>query len=343
MNAHTPITGAPNARDWMPVLSRYRQPSEIRSLFEIAVSVGPFLLLWALGWWALSAVGPWLALPIALVNGAFLVRIFCVQHDLGHSTLFADKRRGDWIGRALGVLTVTPYDVWRRIHAMHHGASGNLTRRPPGEVYTMTAAEFRAQSRWGRLRYRLYRHPLTLFGFAPAWCFLIENRLPLGLMRAGASYWISAMGTNLAVLAVLGTIWALGGVQPILWLFLPTTLCAATIGVWLFYVQHQFEESHFAREPHWDLHEAALHGSSHYDLPRWAHWLTANIGLHHIHHLNSRIPFYRLPDVLAENPGLEVANRLTLRESFACVKLKLWCERQRRLVTFREALAPAAA
>ena len=329
---------AAEARRWVPILARYREPSDRRSLAEIAVTLGPFVLLWALGWWALD-VSRWLAVGIALVNGAFLVRIFAIQHDCGHGALFRNKTLGDWVGRALGVLTVTPYDVWRRIHASHHGAAGNLDRRGPGEVYTMTAAEYRAQSPLGRLRYRLYRHPIVLFGLGPAWVFLFENRLPLGLMRAGPRYWVSAMGTNVAVAVALGIIVAFGGLEPVLLLFLPTTLFAATVGVWLFYVQHQFEETLYEREPDWDLHEVALHGSSHYDLPAPLHWLTANIGLHHVHHLNSRIPFYRLPAVMRDHPGLERAQRLTLLESLRCVRLKLWDEDRRCLVTLNDAFA----
>lgn len=338
MNAPHTIDAAAEARRWVPILARYREPSDRRSLIEIAVTLGPFLLLWALGWWALS-VSPWLAVAIALLNGAFLVRIFVIQHDCGHGSLFRRKKLGDWVGRVLGVLTVTPYDVWRRIHAAHHGTAGNLDRRGPGEVYTMTTAEYRAQSPMGRLRYRLYRHPVVLFGIGPAWVFLFENRLPLGLMRAGARYWISAMGTNLAVAAALGVIIAFGGLEPVLLLFLPTTLFAATVGVWLFYVQHQFEDTLYDHEPDWDLHEVALHGSSHYDLPAPLHWLTANIGLHHVHHLNSRIPFYRLPAVVRDHPDLDGAQRLTLIESLRCVRLKLWDEDRRRLVTLNDALA----
>ncbi|SPJ26365.1 fatty acid desaturase [Palleronia abyssalis] len=336
--AHTSDEAA-EARRWVPILARYREPSDRRSLIEIAVTLGPFLLLWALGWWALS-VSPWLAVGIAILNGAFLVRIFVIQHDCGHGALFRKKTVGDWVGRALGVLTVTPYDVWHRIHAAHHGAAGNLDRRGMGEVFTMTTAEYRAQSPLGRLRYRLYRNPIVLFGLGPAWVFLFENRLPLGLMGAGARYWVSAMGTNVAVAGALGLIIAFGGLEPVLLLFLPTTLFAATVGVWLFYVQHQFEDTVYEREPDWDLHEVALHGSSHYDLPAPLHWLTANIGLHHIHHLNSRIPFYRLPSVLRDHPDLDGAEqRLTLVESLRCVRLKLWDEDRRRLVTLNDALA----
>lgn len=342
MTAPHPSDAAADARRWVPILARYRDPSDRRSLLEIGLTLGPFLLLWGLGWWALS-ISPWLAVPIAIFNGFFLVRLFVIQHDCGHGALFSNKTLGDWVGRALGVLTVTPYDVWQRIHAAHHGTAGNLDRRGPGEVYTMTTAEYRAESRLGRLRYRLYRHPVVLFGIGPAWVFLFENRLPLGLMRAGARYWVSAMGTNIAVFLVLGAVVMFGGLDPLLFLFLPTTICAATIGVWLFYVQHQFEDTLYEHEPDWNLHEVALHGSSHYDLPAPLHWLTANIGLHHVHHLNSRIPFYRLPAVLRDHPGLEGAQRLSLGESLRCVRLKLWDEERRRLVTLADAFTPTPA
>ena len=332
-------TPAPDgsARRWVPILARYREPSDRRSLLEIGVTLVPFALLWALGWWALS-LSPWLAAAIALLNAAFLVRLFVIQHDCGHGSLFRSRALGDWTGRALGVLTLTPYDVWRRQHAAHHGSAGNLDRRGMGEVYTMTAAEYRAQSWLGRLRYRVYRHPAFLFGLAPAYVFLLQNRLPVGLMGAGAIYWVSAMGTNLAVASALGAIALAGGLMPILVLFLPTTVAAAAIGVWLFYVQHQFEDTIYDHEPQWQLHEAALHGSSHYDLPAPLHWITANIGLHHVHHLNSRIPFYRLPAVLRDHPELDGAEqRLTLGESLRCVKLKLWDEERRKLVTVADA------
>ena len=329
----------PDARRWVPILARYRDPSDLRSLMEIAATLVPFLGLWALGWWALS-VSTWLAVAIAILNAPFLVRLFVIQHDCGHGSFFRNKTLGDWVGRILGVVTVTPYDVWRRTHAEHHGAAGNLDRRGMGDVYTMTAAEFRALSPLGRLQYRIYRHPFVLFGLTPAYVFLIQNRLPVGLMGAGRTYWLSAMGTNLAIAAALGAMVYAGGIAPVLALFLPSTLLAATIGVWLFYVQHQFEETLYDREPDWQLHESALHGSSHYALPAPLHWITANIGLHHVHHLNSRIPFYRLPAVLRDHPELDEANRLTLMESLRCVRLKLWDEDSRRLVTLADALQP---
>lgn len=333
----TTIPTTPSAaRDWVQILAQYREPSHRRSVFELAVSLVPFVALWAAAWWAL-ALSHWLALAIALVNGAFLVRIFAIQHDCGHSAFFRNRTLSDWIGRVLGVLTLTPYDIWRRTHSVHHSAAGNLDKRGIGDVDTLTVAEYRARSRFGRLRYRLYRHPLVLFGLGPSYLFFVRNRLPVGLMRSGWRYWASAMGTNAALVLVLGAIAYLGGPMPLLLVFLPSTLVAASIGMWLFYVQHQFEETHWDQHEDWQLHDAALHGSSHYVLPPLLQWLTANIGVHHVHHLYSRIPFYRLPEVLRDHPVLADAQRLTLRESLACVRLHLWDEQRRRLLSFAEA------
>src|SRR5690606_14579044 len=252
----------------------------------------PFAGLWALAWAAMS-VSYWLALGLSILNGLFLVRIFCIQHDCGHAAFFQSRRAQDWVGRYLGVLTLTPYDVWRRTHSLHHAAHGNLDRRGIGDVLTLTVAEYRARGRFGRLVYRLYRHPLVLFGVGPSYLFLLQNRLPLGLMTSGRRYWISAMGTNATIAAALGLMIWQGGMTPVLLIFLPTTVVAATIGVWLFYVQHQFEETHWAEDDVWQVHEAALAGSSYYVLPTPLRWLSANIGIHHVHHLYSRIPFYR--------------------------------------------------
>jgi omega-6 fatty acid desaturase (delta-12 desaturase) len=212
-----------------------------------------------------------------------------------------------------------------------------------GDVLTLTVAEYQALPAFGRLRYRLYRHPLVLFGLGPSYLFFLQNRLPVGLYRAGARYWISAMGTNLAIAAALGAIAYFGGLAVLLAVFLPMTVVAASIGVWMFYVQHQFEETSWDDEPAWQLHDAALHGSSHYVLPGVLRWLTANIGVHHVHHLQSRVPFYRLPEILRDHPELAEAQRLTVRESFACVGMQLWDERSRRLVSFAEARATRSA
>jgi omega-6 fatty acid desaturase (delta-12 desaturase) len=321
------------AKEWVKVLSKYRQPSALRSSYELAITFGPFLLLWSLGWWSLS-VSYWLTLAISVCNAGFLLRLFCIQHDCGHGAFFDNRTLSDWVGRVIGVLTLTPYDVWRRSHSIHHASSGNLGRRGMGDVHTLTVAEYSALTPLNRFIYRLYRHPVVLFGLGPGYLFLLQNRLPLG--HTGARYWISAMSTNAAIFAGLSIIIYFGGLMPILLIFLPTTLLAATAGVWLFYVQHQFETTHWETEENWQLHDAALKGSSHYVLPSLLQWISANIGIHHVHHLYSRIPFYRLPEVLRDHAVLADGNRMTIRESLGNARLHLWDENSKRLLSFAQ-------
>lgn len=341
MSDHTELTGhqpeARAARDWIKVLAKYREPNASRSTYELAITIGPFLSLWVLAWLSLS-VSYWLTLAISSLNAAFLLRLFCIQHDCGHGAFFNNRTVSDWLGRVLGVLTLTPYDVWRRTHSIHHSNSGNLGRRGIGDVHTLTVAEYRALSPFQRLMYRLYRNPVVLFGLGPGYLFLVQNRVPLGLM-ASAKYWVSAMGTNAAILIGLGVMLYFGGVMPILLIFLPSTLLAATAGMWLFYVQHQFETTQWDAEENWQVHDAALNGSSHYVMPAVLQWLSANIGIHHVHHLYSRIPFYRLPEVLRDHAELAGRNRMTIRESLANARLHLWDEQSRRLLSFAQARA----
>jgi omega-6 fatty acid desaturase (delta-12 desaturase) len=259
-----------------------------------------------------------------------------IQHDCGHGAFFRHRSANDWVGRAISVLTLTPYDFWRRTHAIHHATSGNLDQRGIGDVDTLTVSEYLSLSRWRRLRYRLYRHPLVMFGFGPAYLFLLQQRLPVGLMRAGWQPWLSTMATNVGIALLVAITMRVVGVGPFLLVHLPIMFIGASLGVWLFYVQHQFEDTFWAYNKAWNMHEAALHGSSYYDLPIILRWLTANIGVHHIHHLCSRIPFYRLPLALRQNPDLANVGRLTLGQSLACVRLVLWDEAARRLISFRE-------
>lgn len=325
-----------SARAWVQILAKYREPMTLRSFYELFVSFVPFLALWALAWWMLSYNG-WIAFAIAVANAAFLVRLFIIQHDCGHGSFFHNRHLSDWVGRVLGVLTLTPYDVWRRTHSIHHASHGNLDKRGIGDVMTLTVAEYRALSWRGKLGYRLYRNPLVLFGLGPSYLFLLQNRLPFGLFTAGWKYWTSAMGTNAAIALIVAALFWLGGWKVVVLVFLPTSIVAASIGVWLFYVQHQFEETHWQRDADWDMHQSALEGSSHYDLPPVLRWLSGNIGIHHVHHLYSRIPFYRLTDVLRDHPELVDAQRLTLWESLKSARLHLWDETQQRLLSFRQA------
>jgi omega-6 fatty acid desaturase (delta-12 desaturase) len=328
--------GSTDARQWTKRLVCYQQPSLARSWIEILVTVVPFAALWTVTAVAIM-YDQWWGLILTIPTAGFLVRLFVLQHDCGHGALFPGRRANDWTGRALGVLTFTPYDYWRRTHAVHHATAGNLDKRGIGDVLTLTVREYRALSPLARSRYWLYRHPVVMFGLGPAWLFVCQHRLPIGLMRSGALPWISALGTNLGiVLPALGLIWIMG-VWPFLLVQLPITLMAATAGVWLFYVQHQFETTHWADDEAWQFQHAALHGSSNYELPAILRWFSGNIGIHHIHHLSSRIPFYHLPKVLDDHPELNAIGRVTLLESLKGVRLVLWDEHSGRLVSFREA------
>ncbi|SHL73402.1 fatty acid desaturase [Roseibium suaedae] len=329
-----------DARAWAAVLAQYRQPDPVRSALEIAITAIPFAALWALAAFAVLHGHYW-GLLLTVPAAGFLVRLFILQHDCGHGSLFSYRGLNDWTGRIIGVFTLTPYDYWRRTHAVHHASAGNLDRRGVGDVDTLTVREYQALSRWGRLGYRLYRHPLVMFGLGPAWLFICQYRLPFGLMSAGAQPWVSTIATNLGIaLPVVALVWMIG-LGPFLLVQVPVTLMAASAGVWLFYIQHQFEDTHWSDQDEWTFPHAALHGSSHYDLPVVLRWISGNIGIHHVHHLAAKIPFYRLPEVLRDHPELQDMSRITLRDSFKCVKLALWDESARRLVSFREARAAA--
>jgi omega-6 fatty acid desaturase (delta-12 desaturase) len=318
------------------VLADYREPDSMRSVAEIAVTVIPFIALWAFMGVAVGS-GYWVALLLVLPAAGLLVRMFMIQHDCGHGAFFRHRLANDWTGRVLGVLTLTPYDFWQRTHAEHHAGSGNLDRRGMGDVHTLTVEEYWALGGWSRLRYRLYRHPLVMFGLGPAYLFFLQHRLPVGLMRGDLKLWASVMGTNLAIGLVAALLIWLLDLRTFALVHLPVTLIAATAGIWLFFVQHQFENTNWEDSRDWKWHEAALHGSSHYDLPPILRWFTANIGVHHVHHLSSRIPFYRLQQVLRDHPELGTIGRLSLGESLRCVRLVLWDAASRRLVSFREA------
>jgi omega-6 fatty acid desaturase (delta-12 desaturase) len=326
------------AKAWSKILIGYREPRTARSIFEVIVTIGPLAALWlcawclhARGWW-------WAALLLTIPAAGFLVRLFMIQHDCGHGAFFPQRQANEWVGRIAGVFTITPYHYWRQTHALHHATSGNLDRRSGlGEIETLTVEEYRALSQIRRFGYRLYRHPLVMFGLGPAYVFLISQRLPLGMMRDGWRPWASVIGNGVtAALALAGLVWVFGA-APVLIVNVVTMLLAATMGVWLFYVQHQFEGAAWARNGEWNREAAALAGSSHLDLPQPFRWLTGNIGIHHVHHLASRIPFYLLPKVLQDHPELKAMSRISFWESFRCARLALWDEAAGRLVSFREA------
>ncbi len=286
--------------------------------------------------------GYYLALALAPLTGLLLLRLFIIQHDCGHGSFLASRLSNDWAGRVLGVLTFTPYDCWARSHALHHANTGNLDSRGFGDVDTLTVREFFARGRLKRLGYRIYRHPLVLFGLGPAYLFLLRHRLPIGLMKQGSKYWVSAIATNFATGILLAALVFFFGWLATLLVVVPTILIAASVGVWLFYIQHQFEDAHWDAKADWSFHDAALFGSSYLDLPQPLRWFTGNIGVHHVHHLASRVPFYRLMEVLSAYPELRDLNRFSVQQSFKPIWLCLWDEENRKLVTFREAANKAA-
>lgn len=321
-------------------LARHRTVHGGRGLVELGITVAPFALTWLL-MWATFGISYFLTLALAVPAAGFLLRLFLIQHDCGHGAFFRSKRANDWVGRCIGVLTLSPYDFWRRTHAMHHAGTGNLDKRGIGDVDTLTVAEYAAMPRIARFRYWLYRHPVVLFGIGPAYLFFLRYRLPLGLAKEGWRPWVSTMGTNLAIVALSVGLMLLVGIKTYLMIQVPVTLMAASAGVWLFYLQHQFEHTSWTGAEDWTFHESALYGSSHLELPGVLRWFTANIGMHHMHHLCSTVPFYRLPTAMKAMPELRHVNRLTWRDSVRAVRLVLWDERAKRLVSFREARAAA--
>ncbi|HEY6250013.1 MAG TPA: fatty acid desaturase [Candidatus Angelobacter sp.] len=300
-------------------------------------SIVPFFALWALMWFTLR-YGYVYTLLLAVPTAGFMLRIFMVQHDCGHGTLFKSRVANDCLGFWLGVLTLTPYYHWRRSHSLHHASSGNLDRRGHGYIYTLTVEEYLALPLLRRIGYRILRHPLFLFGLAPLLQFVVLQRFPshdsLNWPKERANVHI----TNLCVVLLFGGVWFLVGLRSLLLIELPITLIAASIGVWLFFVQHHFEETYLERQEKWDYEAAGVEGSSYYALPRVLQWFTANIGFHHIHHLDSRIPNYRLEECFKENPCMQKVKTLTFGQSFSCASLALWDEKSQTMVGFDRAV-----
>jgi acyl-lipid omega-6 desaturase (Delta-12 desaturase) len=333
-HAQAAPSAAASARPWREIIAPYAKPSGRHAAAQLLNTGLPFLVIMA-GLFCGLDHGIWATLLLALPAAALVVRLFIIQHDCGHHSFFKSRRANDLLGRVIGVVTLTPYSFWRRTHALHHATSGNLDRRGTGDVATLTVREYLTRSAWRRLIYRLYRHPLVMFGIGPAYVFFIRHRIPTGNPFRYRQNWLSILGTN-AVLAIIVTVIVLTiGLRPLLLGYMPVMLIAASIGVWLFYVQHQFENTYWAGEAEWRFETAALEGCSYYDLPRVLHWISGHIGLHHLHHLSSKIPNYRLRDCFEQNPEFWRAKRLSLLSSLRCARLAVWDEQERKLIPFR--------
>ena len=311
-----------------------------RSIGQLLITVTGFGSLWLIMWFSLPH-GYWITLLLAIPTGGFLVRLFVIQHDCGHRSLFRSRWINDLIGRAIGVITLTPYGYWRRAHASHHANSGNLDRRGIGDIETLTVSEYNALSRWRKITYRLYRHPIVLFGLGPSYLFMVKHRFPFDLPRTQKGSWASVLGTNIAIACLLTAMALLVGPVDFIKIQLPLVLLGSSAGVWLFFVQHQYETAYWRRSEDWDFYAAALHGSSHYRLPKALQWMTASIGLHHVHHVCSQIPNYRLQECLDCIPELKAAPRLTMAQGLGCATLSLWDEQAGRMIRFRDLKQPA--
>jgi acyl-lipid omega-6 desaturase (Delta-12 desaturase) len=323
------------ARSWQEIVAPYARANHRRAVGQLLNTGLPFLILMAALIYG-ARTHQWLTFPLALPAVFLLVRLFAIQHDCGHGSFFASRRANDLLGRAIGLVTLTPYAFWRNSHAIHHATSGNLDRRGIGDITMVTVREYLALSLWRRLLYRAYRHPLVLFGLGPFYMFIIRNRIPTGSPIRQRKAWGSILGTNAVLAAIVVSMMLTVGGRAFMLAYLPVILLAASTGMWLFYIQHQFEHVYWASGPDWDFHEAALKGSSFYDLPAVLHWLTGYIGFHHIHHVCSKIPNYRLRHCFYQNPEFREVRRLTLLDSLKCARFGLWDEERQLLVSFRQ-------
>jgi len=319
---------------WQAGLSRYAHADDRRAAWQLVNTFVPYIILWAV-MIATIALGlpAWVTLILTVPAGLFLIRIFIFFHDAGHGSFFTSPRANLLLGYVSGILTFTPYHDWTTSHATHHATAGNLDRRGTGDVWTMTVAEYRAAPWHTRLAYRIFRNPAVMFTIGPVFIFLILQRFPRRGDKARdiRSVWI----TNAAIAVILLIAALTIGLRAYVLIQLPIMAVAGAVGVWLFYVQHQYEGVYWARDAEWDFVKSALEGSSYYKLPRALQWVTGNIGLHHIHHLQPRIPNYHLQRAHDEVPAMQDVTPITLRTSLKSLFMNLWDEEQQQLVSFR--------
>ncbi len=317
---------------WQDLVKKYQFPDLWQSIWQLINSFVPFFLLYYLMYRSLS-LSYGLVLLLALPTAGLLMRIFIIQHDCGHGSFFKSSRANEVVGTICGVLTLTPYHQWRHEHAIHHATSGDLDRRGVGDVNTLTVKEYLALSRWGRFRYRFYRHPFTLLVIGPQYIFMLRHRFvgPTSRRRERNSVYL----TNALLLAVILTLGLTIGFKNFFLIWLPVQVIAGAIGVWLFYVQHQYEDTYWRSADDWDYTTAAVMGSSYYKLPRVFQWFSGNIGFHHIHHLSPKIPNYKLQQCHEETPLFQSSTVLRFRESLKSLSLRLWDEERQTMIGFR--------
>ncbi len=342
VEAH-PVEDQPlKAKDVMKHCHSYKGADVARSVIQLTLTLTLFAGVCIAMFFALK-VSLILTGLFALIGGGLLTRIFILQHDCGHRSFFKSKRMNDWTGRALSLLTATPYDFWRRSHNVHHAVSGDLTRRGLGGIDTITTREYLALPKDKQFKYRLYRNPFLMLVIGTPFYMILAQRFPFNQSLnfyegyktlPFSSIWKSVFMTDIALLVFYGGLSLLFGFYNVLAIMLPILIVASWIGGWLFYIQHQFEDSYWEEHENWNIQEAALTGSSYYELPKILQWFSGNIGFHHIHHLCNQIPNYKLQECMDAKPELKEINRLTLRQSLDCLRLRLWDEKTSKMVGF---------
>lgn len=310
------------------------EKSDIRiSVRQMINTILPFLVSWFLAYQLLS-VSIFLTLPFTLIAAGFVVRMFIIFHDCTHGSFFKNKKANAIVGTITGVLTLFPYEKWKREHAIHHASSGNLDKRGVGDIWVMTIEEYIEASKWTRLKYRLYRHPLVMFGLGPLWLILVTSRFNRKDARKKERH--NTYLINISLVVLYSVLIYLIGWQAFLIVQGATMFIAGVLGIWLFYVQHTFEDSYFEDEQEWDYVKAAIEGSSYYELPKVLQWVTGNIGFHHVHHLSPRVPNYHLEKAHTSTPPLQRATTIGLFSSLKSLRYKLYDANNKTFVTFRE-------
>ena len=321
--------------EWVKVVAPYQKPNPRKSVWQLINTLVPYLALWVLMYFSLS-LSYWVTLLLAIPAALFVVRIFVLQHDCGHGSFFKSKKANDRVGMACSIFTFVPYHYWRRTHAIHHSATGDLEHRGIGDFYTMTVNEYKDKTKWERIKYRLYRNPITMFVIAPTLVFIIGYRFDFLKRKHWEKERRGLLYTNLALLGLVVIMSYLIGFTNYVLIQLPITFIATGLGSWFFYVQHNFEDAYWDEGETWDYTNAALQGSSYYKLPGILQWFTGSIGFHHIHHLSPKIPNYTLETCHNDNEMFQNPKTLTISTSFQTMDLSLWDEDREKLISFAQ-------
>lgn len=315
-------------------VAQFAKSDTRKSVMQLINTLGPLLILWVIAYQTI-AISPWITVGISTIAAGFVVRTFIIFHDCTHGSFFKNKKANDIIGFWTGVLTSFPYEKWKREHTIHHATSSNLDKRGIGDIDMLTLEEYEASSKLRRLGYRMYRNPLVMFGLGPLYMVLVLNRV--NRKDAKAKERKNTYLTNITVVAICAAMIYLVGWQAFLLVQGTTLFIAGALGIWLFYIQHTYEDSYFENDAEWDYVKAAVEGSSYYKLPRVLKFLTGNIGFHHVHHLSPRVPNYNLEKAHEEVKPLQKATTITLVTSLESIRYKLYDEENQKFVTFREA------